>query len=381
MTTTSSSQKPKLIPVNDIDLQIRGVVLYKHGVAYVEREGKVKDNSRINLFFKSEEMNDVLKSLTTLDLNGGIISSITYAANRSVADQLNDIQLRIPEGQSLTGLLNQLKGSHVHVTTDTGKEIDGIVLGTQMIEETDQFTTHSKPLLSLLVEGAKLCTVSLVELQSIQLLDGHLQQDLQYILNILFNAKKKDSKQLTIHATGTGERTVYLSYTVAAPLWKTSYRLLLEKKDNKEVCTLQALAIVDNTMDEDWNNVKLSLVSGLPVSFVHDLYNPRYKKRPTVQVKDTDQSYNAPVLEPAAVGGFYQGTAAVALPKNRRVESSQSASVILRNVEAGDTFHYEIKHAVTVKRNGAALVPILTSTVQAERLVVFNKEVRDKFKV
>lgn len=94
--------------VNDIDLPIKGVVLYKHGVAYLEREGKVKDLSRIHLYFKSEDMNDVLKSLTVLDLNGGIISSISYAANRSVQDQLNDINLHIPASQSLTGLLEQV---------------------------------------------------------------------------------------------------------------------------------------------------------------------------------------------------------------------------------------------------------------------------------
>src|SRR5581483_6983142 len=50
---------------------------------------------------------------------------------------------------------------------------------------------------------------------------------------------------------------------------------------------IQGWAVVDNTQDEDWENVRLSLIAGLPVSFVHDLYTPRYIKRPVVQVKET----------------------------------------------------------------------------------------------
>ncbi len=64
-------------------LPIRKVVLYKHGVAYFERRGTVEDNQQVDIFFKSEEMNDVLKSLTVLDLNKGDIASISYDANQS----------------------------------------------------------------------------------------------------------------------------------------------------------------------------------------------------------------------------------------------------------------------------------------------------------
>lgn len=71
------------------------MVLYKHGIAYIEREGTVLDSTTIDLFFKSSEMNDVLKSLTVLDLNGGIISSISYAANRDTQSQLNDVAIRL----------------------------------------------------------------------------------------------------------------------------------------------------------------------------------------------------------------------------------------------------------------------------------------------
>src|SRR5205085_5150876 len=47
---------------------------------------------------------------------------------------------------------------------------------------------------------------------------------------------------------------------------------------------MQGWAIVENTTDQDWNGVRLSLVSGRPVSFQMDLYEPLYTFRPTVPV-------------------------------------------------------------------------------------------------
>lgn len=106
---------------------ITKVVLFKHGVAYIEREGTVTDDQEIKLFFKSTEMNDVLKSLTAIDLDGGIISSISYAANRSVNDLLQDVAINLPEeaSDSLTGLLEQLKGTRVRIHLQEKQTVEG----------------------------------------------------------------------------------------------------------------------------------------------------------------------------------------------------------------------------------------------------------------
>lgn len=207
-------------------------------------------------------------------------------------------------------------------------------------------------------------------------------------------------------------------------MWKTSFRILLNKdKDNE--ATIQCYGLVDNTQDEDWNHVKLSLVAGLPISFVHDLYNPRYRQRPVVEVKD-EEAYAPPVLEETIAeekqmcmarssccvaddlamddeefdspkkekkkrmksmgmgcASLQKAGAAVPAPimasaadRSKARESSNQPSV--RTMESGDLFHYEIKHAVTVKRNGAALVPIFIGKTEAKRLLVYNASVRDK---
>ena len=66
------------------------------------------------------------------------------------------------------------------------------------------------------------------------------------------------------------------------PIWKTSYRLVLDKeKEDKPF--LQGWAMVENPTDEDWKDVRMALVSGRPISFQMDLYNPLYVPRPIVE--------------------------------------------------------------------------------------------------
>jgi hypothetical protein len=46
---------------------------------------------------------------------------------------------------------------------------------------------------------------------------------------------------------------------------------------------LQGWAMVENPTDEDWAGVKMALISGRPISFKMDLYNPLYINRPVVE--------------------------------------------------------------------------------------------------
>src|SRR5690606_16483882 len=101
----------------------------------------------------------------------------------------------------------------------------------------------------------------------------------------------------SILTRGEGERELFVSYVLEAPVWKTSYRILLEPERPPE---LQGWAAVDNTGDEDWVGVELSLISGLPVSFVHDLYQPRHVRRPVVEVQT--EAAAAPVIPEEAFG-------------------------------------------------------------------------------
>ena len=120
-----------------------------------------------------------------------------------------------------------------------------------------------------------------VELQSITSLtldDPELQEELTKALSALVQARDQDKKPVTIDFTGAGARRVRIGYVVETPVWKTSYRLLLDDKGTRG--RIQGWAIVENQTESDWNDVSLSLVSGRPISFTMDLYQPLYTTRP-----------------------------------------------------------------------------------------------------
>src|SRR5207248_2759432 len=101
-----------------------------------------------------------------------------------------------------------------------------------------------------------------------------------------------DKKTVTLRFEGKGQRRVRASYLLEAPIWKTSYRLeLTEKKP-----FLQGWATVENATEEDWKDVRLSLVSGRPISFMMDLYTPIYVPRPREEL-ELYASLRAPEFE------------------------------------------------------------------------------------
>jgi hypothetical protein len=395
-------------------LPIRKIVLYKHGVGYFERQGKVSGDATVDLHFKASEMNDVLKSLTVLDLGGGIVASISYESTKPVEKQLEDIAIRLPEKNALTGLLSQIRGAQVQVEVGS-QTVEGTITGIETVTRKAGEEMVWSQYLSLLTDGTTLKSFDLLEIKQISFLDVSLQKDLQHLLEILIAAKKKDLKRLTIFARGRGddERPLVASYIVETPVWKTSYRVLLknESEQGKEETLIQGWALVDNTQDEDWEDVQLTLVAGLPISFVHDLYSPRYKRRPVVQVQE-EEAYAPPVLEEAVdelmadfempgdtpVGGVNEYAAAPRRALARRPAMAapapaappvpqamakaealrRSVDVQTRTVEVGDLFQYAIQNAVTVKRNQSALVPILQKPFEGTRVAVYNPTVREK---
>jgi hypothetical protein len=357
-------------------LPITKVVLFKHGVGYFEREGQVDGDAAIDLHFKATEMNDVLKSLTVLDLDGGIVSSISYESTRPIERQLEDFSIRLPDSNSLTGLLSQLKGAQVEIEVG-GKRHEGAITGVEAFTHGVGETAVSEHRLALLVDGASLRHVRLLDIKKLTFVDPHLRSDLQHLLDILIAAKKKELKRLTIFSKGEGKRTVRVSYVIETPVWKTSYRVLLDD----EASVIQGWALVDNTQDEDWNDVRLSLVAGLPISFVHDLYSPRYKRRPVVEISE-EEAYGPPVLEEVeleeeAPVEAPQARAAAAAPA-RHPRPRPTVRVQTRTAEVGDLFQYEIENPVTVKRNQSALVPIIQGPVEGKRVAVYNPDVRRK---
>ncbi|RLB57721.1 MAG: hypothetical protein DRI34_07040, partial [Deltaproteobacteria bacterium] len=275
--------------------EITRVVLFKHGVGYFERRGRVRGDQEIELGFKAGQMNDVLKSLITLDLSGGTFGALSYDAEEPGEKRLEELNIDIPQGRAFTAFLDGLKGARLEVE-HSGRLVQGHIVGTETWERLhDGAKTTSHQLVLLAAEG-RLLRLPLDEISGARLLDGAVRRDLDRLLQAHFAGLHRDRKLLRIQCRGEGERQVQLGYVVEAPVWKTSYRVVLPAGGQRPL--LQGWAIVDNTTEDDWHDISLSLVSGLPISFVHDLYSARYRQRPVVEV-EREAAVAPPVVEGA----------------------------------------------------------------------------------
>src|SRR5262245_43112226 len=59
-------------------LPVAQAILYSSGVGYFQREGTVEGNTRVDLTFPVQDVNDLLKSMVLQDLGGGVISAVSY---------------------------------------------------------------------------------------------------------------------------------------------------------------------------------------------------------------------------------------------------------------------------------------------------------------
>src|SRR5204863_6871509 len=109
-----------------------------------------------------------------------------------------------------------------------------------------------------------------------------------------------------------------VGYIIETPIWKTSYRLLFS--DNAQPL-LQGWAILENTTDEDWDQVEVSFVAGSPMSFVMDLYTAYYPQRAEIPVGVTA----SPRPEPLALKDK-AGAAAPPAPSRARGVAEKKAA-------------------------------------------------------
>jgi hypothetical protein len=381
-------------------LPITRVVLYKHGVGYFERQGSVDGDATLSLIFKQAEVSDVLKSLTVLDLNGGHISSVSYDSTKPLQQLLAEVALSIPDQGSVVGLLPQIKGARVALHSGVADPVEGTVLGVDTTEKQTGDGLIKVVLISILTDAGSVRSFDLHNLASFQLLDQALRRDLDFYLRTQLSSKKKDARTFTFFAQGQGQRTIRLSYTLEAPVWKATYRILLGEEGKPPM--IQGWAVVDNTQDEDWENVQLSLIAGLPVSFVHDLYTPRYIRRPEVKVQETtgvlppevEEGFLAELTDTALSEGEFQEMAVLsasagAARKMRKSVAARGGAALgvmrsavsstptqVRERKIGDLFEYEIEHPVTIRRNQSALVPIVFRAFEGRPVLLYNKDAR-----
>jgi hypothetical protein len=266
-------------------LPVKRIVLYKNGLGYFEHQGPVTGQQDVAISFTSSQLNDVLKSLTVLDLNGGRIAGVSYGSVAPASRQLGDLPLQLSDKATLTEFLGALRGARLEVRSGTNV-ITGRLLSVERKTRINGGTTLEVDYLSLISDNGDVRTTELSPAFSVRLLEKGLSGKVDKYLNLAATAREPDIRKMVISAEGTGERNLFVSYISEVPVWKATYRIVLGAKSP----LLQGWAIIDNTVGQDWDKVELSLVAGAPQSFVQNLSQPYYSRRPVVALPQSAQS-------------------------------------------------------------------------------------------
>ena len=269
-------------------LPVRRVVLYKNGVGYFEHLGRVRGSQDVHIDFTSAQLNDVLKSLTVLDLAGGRITGVDYNSEAPLARRLATLRLALGERPSVSEFLGALRGARLEVRGANGPVLTGRLLSVERKTRSATNWTVETDEISLISESGEVHSVDLNPTTSVRVAEKDLQVEVGRYLNLIASSRDQDVRRMTISTAGNGERNLYVSYISEVPIWKTTYRIVLPAKAEKKPL-LQGWAIVDNTVGEDWNEVELSLVAGAPHSFIQQLSEPFYGRRPVVPLPESVQ--------------------------------------------------------------------------------------------
>ena len=271
-----------------VKLPVRRVVLYKNGVGYFEHLGHVRGNQDVHIDFTSAQLNDVLKSLTVLDLAGGRITGVNYNSEAPLARRLATLRLALGEKPTVSDFLGALRGARIEVRGTTGPALTGRLLSVERKTRSATNWTVETDEISLISDNGEVHSVDLNPTTSVRIAEKDLQLEVGRYLNLIASSRDQDVRRMTISTTGNGERNLYVSYISEVPIWKTTYRIVLPTKAERKPL-LQGWAIVDNTVGEDWNEVELSLVAGAPHSFIQQLSEPFYGRRPVVPLPESVQ--------------------------------------------------------------------------------------------
>src|SRR5438445_7880235 len=269
-------------------LPVRRVVLYKNGVGYFEHLGRVRGSQDVHVDFTSAQLNDVLKSLTVLDLSGGRITGVDYNSEAPLARRLATLRLALGEKPTVAEFLGALRGARVEIRSGAGAAVAGKLLSVERKTRMGTAGSVEMEQISLISDAGEVRNVDLNTSTGVRIVDRDLNTEVGKYLGLVASAREQDVRRMTISTTGNGERNLYVSYISEVPIWKTTYRIVLPSKEGKKPL-LQGWAIVDNTVGEDWDNVELSLVAGAPHSFIQQLSEPFYGRRPVVALPESVQ--------------------------------------------------------------------------------------------
>jgi hypothetical protein len=388
------SVSPAVRNVDETVLPLRRLALFSSGVGFFEHSGTITSSpALITLPFSTEAVNDALKSLAVND-PASDFPTVRYASSSALWQTLRSLKIDLSGNPGIGDILNSLKGAELEISAPS--PLSGRIIGVESRPRALSFGGEGAEELRLsLFTSQGIRSVPIGDIVSFSFGDEKINADLNRALDLIMNSRDERNRSLLLTLPGAGVRDVSLSYVIPVPVWKVSYRLDLSSGRP----FIQGWAIVDNDSDTDWEGVELSLVTGRPVSFIQNLYDPYRTSRPVLPLAiagiaearsyESGSGGGAAVadaateeMEAAAYDGAYglnsvarQSAAAKAAPMMEAPApaASPGAAGTIQSASgrsAGDQFEFTLKRPVSVERRQSAMLPLVQAGIKAERTLV-----------
>jgi len=228
LSSALAAQSPVAVPSQDTAnrLPVRRVVLYKSGVGYFEHLGRVQGDQTVTIDFTSGQLDDALKSLTALDLDGGRVVGVSYNSEAALDRRLAALRLPLGEQATRAQFLSALRGARLEVRAGATRVV-GRLLSVERVSSRSDGAVTTVEAISIVSDAGVMHTIALEPSVSVRIVEADLGQEVGRYLTLLASSRDQDLRRLAIATTGSGGRDLFVSYISEVPVWKATYRLVL----------------------------------------------------------------------------------------------------------------------------------------------------------
>lgn len=407
-------------------LPLRTVRLYETGVGYFERAGTISGHTD-SLPVPASHVDDALKTLLVMTDGGKAeIAAVEFDSvmSRGLARSLAALPLDADKPVSYSDVLDSLKGVELELTPVSGARVRGKLVevseappipldlpGRVSAASKGEGAEPPKPIhapdsendhyLTLLSEDGSLTRFRASRIAVLRPTDPLLAARLGSAAQALSGRAAQIQRGLRVLATQAVK--VRLGYIAETPVWRSTYRLILEPGSTK--ARIQGWALIHNDTDERWADISVELVNGRPDSFLFPLSAPRYSRRPLAEPaerlstvpqladKTPDQIWGDNIETGGTgtgqgfgsghgrLGGSHRSRAPRVRMAHASVTTGESGEITIGNladiaqatgVEVGALFSYKLANRLELRPHGSALVPFTAQDVQARRITWFD---------
>jgi hypothetical protein len=163
-------------------LPVRRVVLYKTGV-YFEHLGNVPNRQDVAIRFTSAQLNDVLKSLTTIDMGNGQVTGISYNSIAPMEQRLGALRIPIGPGATAVDLLAAFRGARIEASGPAGV-VTGRLLSVERRNRLTQDGMVFEDVVSLVTDVGDVRSFTLTPSLHLRIVDRDLREEVSRYLDV-----------------------------------------------------------------------------------------------------------------------------------------------------------------------------------------------------